>query len=86
MLVNRLAEYRQHVRLAERTQTIPDQVGKPTAYLTIQWVFQCLEGMELLHIPTSTTSFTRMLRLQTLYRLILELFESLYEKNYNPSG
>ena len=86
LLVYRLAEYRLRARLAETEQTIPDQVGKPTARPTMRWVFQCFEGIELLHVQTSTTSLTIVLRLDSVHRLILALLGPLYEKIYNSSG
>jgi transposase len=86
LLVYRLAEYRLRVRLAETEQTIPDQVHKPTARPTMRWVFQCFEGIELLHVQTSNTSLTIVLRLGSVHRLILALLEPLYEKIYHPSG
>ena len=86
LLVYRLAEYRLRARLAETEQTIPNQVGKPTARPTMRWVFQCFEGIELLHVQTSTTSLTIVLRLDSAHRLILALLGPLYEKIYNPSG
>lgn len=86
LLVYRLAEYRLRARLAETEQTIPDQVHKPTARPTMRWIFQCFEGIELLHVQTPTTSVTLVLRLEALHRLILALLGPLYEKIYNPSG
>ena len=64
LLVYRLAEFRLRARLAETEQTIPDQVHKPTARPTMRWVFQCFEGIELLHVQTSATSLTIVLRLE----------------------
>src|SRR6266568_4466391 len=86
LLVYRLAEYRLRARLAETEQTIPDQVQKPTARPTMRWVFQCFEGIELLHVQTSTTLLTIVLRLESVHQLILALLGPLYEKIYNPSG
>ncbi len=86
LLVYRLAEYRLRARLAETEQTIPDQVQKPTARPTMRWVFQCFEGIELLHVQTFATSLTIVLRLESVHRLILALLGPLYEKIYNPSG
>jgi hypothetical protein len=54
--VYRLAEFRLRSRLAQTQQTIPDQVQKPTAHPTMRWVFQCFEGIELLHVETATIS------------------------------
>ena len=86
LLVYRLAEYRLRTRLAQTEQTIPDQVGKPTARPTMRWIFQCFEGIELLHVQTPTTSLTIVLRLESVHRLILALLGPLYEKIYIPSG
>ncbi len=86
LLVYRLAEHRLRTRLAQTEQTIPNQVGKPTAHPTMRWVFQCFEGIELLHVHTSTTSLTIVLRLESVHRLILALLGPLYEKIYIPSG
>ena len=80
LLVYRLAEFRLRSRLAETQQTIPDQVHKPTARPTMRWVFQCFEGIELLHVQTSTTALTIVLRLESVHRLILALLGPLYEK------
>jgi len=86
LLVYRLAEVRLRSRLAETQQTIPDQVQKPTARPTMRWVFQCFEGIELLHVQIATTSRILVLRLQPLHRLILQLLGPLYEKFYLLSG
>ncbi len=86
LVVYRLAEVRLRARLAQTQQTIPDQVHKPTARPTMRWVFQCFEGIELLHIQTTTTSRILVLRLQPLHQLILQLLGPLYEKFYLLSG
>jgi transposase len=86
LLVYRLAEFRLRARLAETAQTIPDQLQKPTARPTMRWVFQCFEGIELLHIHTSFSSRTLVLRLHTPHRLILSLLGPLYEKIYLSSS
>ncbi len=86
LLVYRLAEVRLRTRLAQTQQTIPDQVHKPTARPTMRWVFQCFEGIELLHVHTPSTSHVLVLRLQPLHHLILLLLGPLYVKMYNPSG
>ncbi|HVB24856.1 MAG TPA: IS1634 family transposase [Ktedonobacteraceae bacterium] len=59
LLVYRLAEFRLRCRLVETEQTIPVQVQKPTTRPTMRWVFQCFEGVELLHVQTATTSLAR---------------------------
>ena len=86
LLVYRLAEFRLRSRLSETQQTIPDQVHKPTARPTMRWVFQCFEGIELLHVQTPASSLVLILRLQPVHRLIVHLLGPLYEKIYHPSG
>ncbi len=86
LLIYRLAEVRLRSRLAQTQQTIPDQVQKPTAHPTIRWVFQCFEGIELLHVQTTATSFVLVLRLQPVHCLILRLLGPLYENIYHLCG
>jgi hypothetical protein len=52
----------------------------------MRWVFQCFEGIELLHVQTAATSLLLVLRLQPVHRLILKLLGPLYEHIYTPSG
>jgi transposase len=80
LLISRLAEFRLRARFAETAQTIPDQVQKPTARPTMRWVFQCFEGIELLHIYTFSSSRTLVLRLQPVHRLIFSLLGPPYEQ------
>jgi hypothetical protein len=49
-------------------------------------VFQCFEGIELLHVHTAATSLILVLRLQPVHRLILQLLGPPYEKISYPSG
>ncbi len=86
LLIYRLAEFRLRARLTETQQTIPDYVHKPIARPTMRWVFQCFEGIELLHVQTPAASLVLVLRLQPVHRLILHLLRPLYEKIYNPFG
>jgi hypothetical protein len=66
-----------HSRSGTQTDGTPDDAAL---------VFQCFEGIELLHVQTSTASLTIVLRLEAVHRLILALLGPLYEKIYNPSG
>src|SRR5712691_10860966 len=54
LLVYRLAEHRLRTRLAETQQTLPDQLNRPTARPTILWIFQFIEGIELLHVRSTS--------------------------------
>jgi transposase len=87
LLVYRLAEHRLREQLATTGQTIPSQVNQPTSRPTMRWVFQCFEGIELLHIrhgPDPTTSL--ILRLTSLHQQILALLGPTYEQWYASSN
>ena len=83
LLVYKLAEVRLRQRLAQTEQTVPDQKSKPTARQTLRWLFQCFEGIDLLHIAQPGGSrVTEILRLDKVHRLILRLLGPAYENSY----
>ena len=82
LLIYRLAEQRLRQRLQQSKQTIPNQVNKPTDRPTMRWVFQCFEGIELLHIRIDSTFQTRILRLHPLHHKILRLLGPAYQPFY----
>lgn len=86
LLVYRLAEKRLRTRLAETDQTIPDQLNKPTNRPTMRWVFQCFEGIELLHIQTQRQVTSLTLRLEPLHEQILALLGPPYQHLYGPAS
>jgi len=86
LLVYRLAEHRLRTRLAETEQTLPDQLNRPTARPTMQWVFQCFEGIELLHIRSASGMQSLVLRLQPMRRLVLALLGPPFEEIYKISS
>ncbi len=86
LLVYRLAEHRLRTRLAETEQTIPDQLNRPTTRPTMRWIFQCFEGIELLHIHSASGMQSLILRLQPVHRLVLALLGPPYEKIYKISS
>jgi len=58
-------------QLAATEQTIPNQVNKPTDRPTTRWIFQCFEGIDLLHIRIGSRLQTQVLGLQALHRQVL---------------
>ncbi|MFL5625529.1 MAG: IS1634 family transposase [Ktedonobacteraceae bacterium] len=86
LLVYRLAEHRLRTRLAKTEQTIPDQLNRPTARPTMRWVFQCFEGIELLHVRSASGTQSLVLGLQPMHRLVLALLGPPYEKIYKISS
>jgi hypothetical protein len=57
-----------------------DDVPVAPQRVIIRWVLPCIEGTELLHVPTATASLTIVLRLESVYQLIFALLGPLYEK------
>ncbi|GAC1505088.1 MAG: IS1634 family transposase [Ktedonobacteraceae bacterium] len=82
LLVYRLAEHRVRTQLAQLEQTIPNQINKPTARPTMRWIFQCFEGIELLHISRGSLTQSLVLRLQPVHRQILSLLGPPYLQSY----
>lgn len=83
LLVYRLAEQRLRQRLVETGQTIPDQLHTPTNHPTLRWVFQCFEGIELLHINSPPTDGqTVVLRVHPLHEQILALLGPPFQQFY----
>jgi transposase len=80
LLVYQLAEVRVRQRLAATGQTVPDQVGKPTARPTMYWFFQCFKGIDLHHtLQLDGTRWTEVLRLSDLHRQVLHVLGPAYE-------
>jgi transposase len=52
LLVHRLAEHRLREQLTATGQTVPSQVKQPTDRPTMRWMFQCFEGISLVHFLT----------------------------------
>jgi transposase len=87
LLVYRLAEYRLRDQLAATGQTIPSQVNKPTDRPTMRWVFQCFEGVDLLHIRHGPGSATALvLRLEPVHQQVLALLGPSYEQFYESTN
>ena len=82
LLIYRLAEHVLRCQLAQTSQTIPNQVNKPTNRPTMRWIFQCFEGIDLLHIRLGSSFQTQILGLQPLHQQILRLLGSAYCQLY----
>jgi hypothetical protein len=87
MLVYRLSEYRLRDQLAATGRTIPNQVNKSTDRPTMRWVFQCFEGVDLLHIRHGPgPAVGLVLRLQPLHHQVLALLGPTYEEFYKSTN
>jgi transposase len=87
LLIYRLAEHRLREQLAATGQTIPSQVTKPTDRPTMRWVFQCFEGIDLLHIRHGPDpAVDLVLRLQPLHQQVLALLGPAYTEFYKSTN
>jgi transposase len=87
LLVYRLAEHRVRERLEATGQTIPSQLRKPTDRPTMRWVFQCFEGIDLLHIRHGPEpALALVLRLQPVHQQVLALLGPSYEEFYKSTN
>jgi len=82
LLVYRLAEFLLRSQLAQAEQTVPNQVNKPTKRPTMRWIFQCFEGIDLLHIRIGSHWQTQILGLLPLHQRILRLLGPAYSQLY----
>lgn len=82
LLVYRLAEHLLRSQLAQTEQTIPNQINKPTKRPTMRWIFQCFEGIDLLHIRMRSHWQIQILGLQSLHQRILRLLGPTYSQFY----
>jgi transposase len=73
LLVYRLAEHVLRRQLQASSQTVPNQVNKPTDRPTMRWILQCFEGIDLLHIRIGSHWQTHVLGLQPLHHRVLRL-------------
>jgi transposase len=76
------AEHVLRRQLTAASQTVPNQVNKPTDRPTMRWIFQCFEGIDLLHIHLEARWQTQILGLQPLHQRILRLLGSAYCQCY----
>jgi transposase len=66
LLVYRLAEHRLRQELVTTSQTLHNQVRKPTTRPAMRWVFRCIEGIDRLTIQTPGGEPVLALRLRSL--------------------
>jgi transposase len=82
LLVYRLAEHLLRRQLVATEQTLPNQINKPTNRPTMRWIFQCFEGIDLLHIRIGSHWHTQVLGLQALHQRVLRLLGPAYSQFY----
>jgi transposase len=73
LLVYALAERSLRTELAQRDESIPNQVGKPTQRPTIRRIFQVFQGIDVLLIQHSLGTKHQVLNLKPIHLRVLDL-------------
>ena len=85
LLVYTLAQRYLRQKLMELSESIPNQVGKPTKRPTMRWIFQIFEGVHLLIHRTSNGTREIILNINPTRRHILQILGAAFEKIYTSS-
>ncbi len=82
LLVYNYMTYKCRKTLTDNKQTIPNQVGKPIQNPTPKWLFQCMEGIAVVHTVIGDTQKSAVTNLTQLRRQIISLFGPQAQKIY----
>lgn len=74
LLIYAVAQRRLRHQLARQGDTLPNQIGQPTATPTLRWIFQLLDGIHRVVVSTSEWVQVIIEGLTDLRRKILRLF------------
>ena len=74
LLVSSVAQRRMRHQLARQHDTLPNQIGQPGSRPTLRWVFQRLEGINLVTCAVQGHVKRVIEGLTALRRKILQLF------------
>jgi transposase len=86
LLVYALAERALRTQLAQRDESIPNQVGKPTQRPTMRRIFQMFEGIDVLLIQHPLGIQRQVLNLKPIHLHILDLLGPEVKKCYIRDG
>lgn len=79
LLVYSALEYVTRTLLKEKDLTFNNQLGKPIQNPTMRWIFECFEGIHILHLPDNQKV---VLNLKERHRTIINLLGKNYWKYY----
>jgi len=74
LLVYSIAQRRMRQQLAQQKETLPNQIGRPTATPTLRWIFQLLEGINVVTVVLQRQVQVVIEGLTDLRKKILLLF------------
>lgn len=82
LLVYSIAQRRMRNKLAEQKDVLPNQIGLPSKQPTLRWIFQLMEGVNLVEILINGISTCLVDGLSDLKRKIIGLFGQTVENIY----
>ena len=82
LLVYAIAQRQLHKTLKELQETVPNQIRKETPRPTLRWIFQLLDGIELVKMHVENAVYTVVSGLTDLRQRILSYFGSTVMKIY----
>jgi hypothetical protein len=89
LLVYSIAQRRLHKALKEVQETLPNQIRQETAKPTLRWIFQLLDGIELVKMCIKEDSYIVISGLTPLKQRILGYFgrfvRKIYELDLQPA-
>ena len=74
LLVYSIAQRRLRQQLAQQQETLPNQIGQPTATPTLRWIFQLLEGINVVTVVIQRQVRVILEGLTDVRKKILRLF------------
>jgi len=86
LLIYALAERSLRTELAQRDESIPNQVGKPTQRPTIRRIFQVFRGIDILLIHNPLGTQRQVLNLKPIHLRVLDLLGPEVKKYYILDG
>ena len=77
LLVYNLAQYRLREKLIEEKETLPNQLGKEVKNPTMRWIFQLMEGINIVQFfkdKTTVLAKEMITNLSNIKKKIINLF------------
>lgn len=74
LMVYNIAQYRLRQTLKEKDDTLPNQLGKPVQNPTVRWLFQCMEGINIVYLKNDKVTKALITGITPLRKKIIRLF------------
>jgi len=82
LLVYSVAQRHLRKQLAEKNETLPNQIDKPIKNPTMRWIFQLMEGIDVIYIKINDTILKKIMGVTNLRQKIISFFFDPVRKIY----